>query len=112
MLKTNRKKSIEEICKAVEALIEHLFNNHEFCDQKWCHTNQRKTKAINSNDEGVFSSGKTKLIPTSETASDFEPSPHPYKYRSKTDDVTFNNQMRLVYRPFLRPERLKESLHS
>jgi len=36
MIKTNRTKSIPEIVRASKAVVEHLFGNHEFCDEKWC----------------------------------------------------------------------------
>ena len=35
MIKTNRNKSISEIVGASKAVIEHLFGNHKFCDEKW-----------------------------------------------------------------------------
>ena len=36
MIKTNRMKSISEIVRASKAMVEHLFGNHEYCDEKWC----------------------------------------------------------------------------
>ena len=28
--------SISEIVRASKAVVEHLFENHEYCDEKWC----------------------------------------------------------------------------
>ena len=39
MLKTNRMKTIVEIKFASKASIEHLFNNNEYCDSRWCRPN-------------------------------------------------------------------------
>ena len=36
MIKTNRNKSIPEIVRSSKAVVEHLFGNHEFCDEKRC----------------------------------------------------------------------------
>lgn len=36
ILKTNRMKTIAEIKVASKAVIEHLFNNHDYCDFRWC----------------------------------------------------------------------------
>jgi len=36
MLKNNCNKTIDEIKVASKAVIEHLFNNHEYCDSRWC----------------------------------------------------------------------------
>ena len=35
-IKTNRNSSISQIMTASKAVAEHLFDNHEFCDVKWC----------------------------------------------------------------------------
>ena len=36
MIKTNRTKSISEIERASKVVVEHLFNHHEYCDEKGC----------------------------------------------------------------------------
>ena len=36
MLKTNRDRTIPEIKIASLAVIEHLFDNHQYCDSRWC----------------------------------------------------------------------------
>ena len=35
MIKTNHNSSISQIMTASKAVVEHLFDNHEFCDVKW-----------------------------------------------------------------------------
>ena len=43
MIKTNRSKSFSEIMRAYKAVVEHLLDNHEFCDEKWCkHLKQKR----------------------------------------------------------------------
>ena len=48
MLKEARHGTLEEICEKCKCVIEHLFNNHEFCDNRWClplrSQNETKTK--------------------------------------------------------------------
>ena len=43
MLKVNRGKTLEEICEAANAVVEHLFDNHKYCDSKWCKALREKT---------------------------------------------------------------------
>ena len=45
MIKNNCNKTIDEIKVASKAVIEHLFNNHEYCDSRWC----RPKKLIETN---------------------------------------------------------------
>ena len=35
MIKTSRKLSISQIMTASKVVVEHLFDNHDFCDKKW-----------------------------------------------------------------------------
>ena len=36
MIKNNRMKKISEIMLASNTVIEHLFDNHKYCDERWC----------------------------------------------------------------------------
>ena len=36
VIKSNRGKIIFEIMRASKTIEEHLFDNHEFCDERWC----------------------------------------------------------------------------
>ena len=45
MIKTNRKSSTSQIMIASKAVVEHLFDNYEFCDKKWY-------KSLNQKPEG------------------------------------------------------------
>ena len=36
MIKANLKSTISQIMTASKVVAEHLFDNHEFCDEKWC----------------------------------------------------------------------------
>ena len=80
MLKTNRMKTIEEIKFASKASIEHLFNNNEYCDSRWCrpHTILKWTttnKEISESNEEM-----TENIKNHRTKNSY--------YRSKTKDST------------------------
>ena len=44
MIKTNRMKNISETMLASNAVVEHLFDNHEYCDERWCKPNRKKRK--------------------------------------------------------------------
>ena len=52
MIKTNRNKRISEIVRSSKTVVEHLFGNHEFCDEKWC---RLKLNARLKNKEKVVS---------------------------------------------------------
>jgi hypothetical protein len=41
-MKQNRGKHIDELVKNLQCVVEHLFDNHEFCDEKWCPKKQGK----------------------------------------------------------------------
>ena len=67
-------------------MVEHLFNHHEYCDEKWC---QPKLNArLKRKEEGSQS-----------------------HYRCKEKDKELYTQIWKAYRPFTTPTRLKESLH-
>ena len=67
-------------------MVEHLFNHHEYCDEKWC---QPKLNArLKRKEEGSQS-----------------------HYRCKEKDKELYTQTWKAYRPFTTPTRLKESLH-
>jgi len=36
MLKSNRMNGISEVVTASKSVVEHLFNDHIYCDEKWC----------------------------------------------------------------------------
>ena len=98
MLMTNRHKTLDEICVAAKAVIEHLFNNHEFCEKKWCHMKAYENELKDLQVKGIDTSA-------------MEPPSHPFKYRSKTDDPELYIEMKDAFEPWGLPERLIESLH-
>ena len=103
MIKNNCNKTIDEIKVASKAVIEHLFNNHEYCDSRWCRPKKlleknKKNEVSESNEE------RLKNIEIQRTKVSY--------YRSKTKDSTLYNQMNKSYLPFTTEERLKESLHN
>lgn len=44
MIKTNRRKNISETMLASNAVVEYLFDNHEFCDEEWCKSKRKEWK--------------------------------------------------------------------
>ena len=86
MLKRNRNRSISEISKASKAVIEHLFNCHDFCNIDWC-------RPLKNMKEGKKEEGSQSF------------------YRNKVHDKKLYDQMWDCYRPFTTITRLKESLH-
>ena len=58
MIKNNCNKTIDEIKVASKAVIEHLFNNHEYCDSRWCRSKKlietnKKNEVSESNEERI-----------------------------------------------------------
>ena len=48
MIKSNRMNEISEIVSASKAVVEYMFNEHMYCDEKWCrpkkHMNEQKNE--------------------------------------------------------------------
>ena len=90
MIKENRSKKISEIVFASKALVEHLFNYHDYCNINWC----RPKKQF----EGTTDKEKGKELSTS-------------FYRNKYNNAKLYNQIKKAYLPYTTEARLKESLH-
>ena len=90
MIKENRSKKISEIVFASKALVEHLFNYHDYCNSNWC----RPKKQF----EGTTDKEKGKELSTS-------------FYRNKYNNAKLYNQIKKAYLPYTTEARLKESLH-
>ena len=88
MIKENRSKQILEIVFASKALVEHLFNCHDYCNSNWC-----RPKKL----EGT---GKEK---EKELSTSFN--------RNKKNNAKIYNQIQKAYRQYTTEARLKESLH-
>ena len=86
MIKTNRKLIISQIITASKAVVEHIFDNHEFSDKKWCKPLKQKQE------------GKEKELSQ-------------LYYRSKINDDKPCQQIWNAYKPFTTRERLQDSLH-
>ena len=82
MIKTNRNTSISQIMTASKTVIEHILDNHEFYNKKWC-------KPLNQKEEG-----KEKELSQS-------------YYRSKINDTKLYEQIWNAYKPFTTRERLQ-----
>ena len=44
MIKANRMNEISKIVSSSKAVVEHLFNEHMYCDVKWCKPKQQMGK--------------------------------------------------------------------
>ena len=86
MLKSNRMNGISEIVTASKSVVEHLFNDHIYCDEKWCQP--KKEMNEKKKEEGSQSF-----------------------YRSKKKDKKLYLQIWKVYEPFTTPKQPQESLH-
>ena len=86
MVKTNRKSSISQIMTASKAVVEHLFDNHELCDKKWCKPLKQQIERGGKEHSQSY-------------------------YRNKIDDAKLHQQIWDAYRSFTTRERLQESLH-
>ena len=107
MIKTNRNSTISEIKIASLAVIEHLFDSHDYCNSRWCRPKrilELREKIIVSKDKDDNIKDNAKLIEMQRTVQSF--------YRCKVKDKVLYQQMRDAYEPFTKEERLRESLHS
>ena len=82
MIKFNRNSSISQIMTVSKVVVEHLFDNHEFCNKKWC-------KPLKQNQEE-----KEKELSQS-------------YYRSTINDAKLYEQIWNAYKPFTTRERLQ-----
>ena len=87
MIKFNHMNEISEIVTASKSVVEHLFNEHMYCDEKW----SKPKKETNSKEK-------------EEDSQSF--------YRCKQKDKKLYEQIWKAYAPFTTPKRLQESLHS
>ena len=87
MIRSNRMKEISGIVTASKVVVEHLFNEHMYCDEKWCRP--KKYMYFKEKEEGNQSF-----------------------YRYKKKDKKLYEQIWKAYTPFTTPKRLQESLHS
>ena len=110
MLKQARELTMSDITTRSIAVLEHLFDNHLFCDTEWCEP-LRITK-LNTNspiNNCLIDQGDH---PPSPTSPESIPSPSkPWYYRSKENNPELYDQMKKAYYPYITPERLLQSLH-
>ena len=102
MTKTNRDRTISEIKIASLAVIKHLFDNHEYCNSRWCRPKiilEIKERIRVSNDEDEIKRENDKLNVIQRTVQLF--------YRCKVKDKVLYQQMRDAHQPFINVERLQ-----
>ena len=125
MIKQARNLTIDELRQRCKAVIEHLFNDHTYCDLSWCKPKQVElevNKIIGnlpsanppplaqavSPREDCHPPSPTSPGPTDNRQSTRKP---PSYYHSKTDDKELYEQLIAAYDRFTTPERLSECLH-
>ena len=120
--------TMSELRKRCKAVIEHLFDNHTYCDSTWC----RKANVTKEVDELIDTIDHLPTLshPLANTVSpeekDHPPSPNSPEptdnshetnkanesyYHSKEYDFDLYNQLIEAYEKFTTPERLAEILH-
>ena len=45
-IKNNRQKSVEDIMDHIMAPLDHIFDDHKYCNSRWCHKERREEKRI------------------------------------------------------------------
>ena len=110
MLKQAQNLTLEEFINRSKACLEHLFNNHQYCDPKWCKPLQAAMKAMNDD----LPDPPTPSYPedTDEEQYDDDETTESSFYRSKDEDEDAYQQMKEALSHYITPERLNECLHS
>ena len=126
MLKQARFGTIQEIIEKCKCVIEHLFNNHQFCDERWCVPSQiakqtkrehlpKDTRARSSS--SPVETARSEDLPPSPISLDPADNRQEHKrtpnsfYRFKETDNELYHQMMNAYSKYTTPERLVKSLH-
>ena len=126
MIKQARTMTMGELKNRCKAVIEHLFNDHTYCDLSWCKPKQVATEVNNiianlpcKNSSSLAHTGSLEGL-------DHPPSPHPTRppgdrhpthvrppsyYHIKIDQAELYNQLVKAYNRFTTPDRLAKSLH-
>ena len=128
MIKQARHLTLDEIRLKCKAVIEHLFDNHEFCDMSWC-----KPKRVAQEVDNIIKElnlPPSSSLPLAQTVSprkqNLPPTPRSLGptdnknktntasrsfYHSKANEPELYNQLINAYKKYTTPERLQESLH-
>ena len=91
-IKTNRHKSVEEIKEHIMAPLDHLFNDHQHCDSRWCHKKRNEEDSEKCNEVGS------------------ERNKEGY-YRCKTEDGELYETLCELYGPYITTERITQCKH-
>ena len=91
-IKSNRTKSLEDILQNIMAPIDHLFDDHKYCDSTWCHKKAQEENKINLED----------------MKSDCNRMGY---YRCKVKDKELYEKLCELYKPYITEERIKQCQH-
>ena len=115
MLRQARHLELEDMSIKFKAVIEHLFDNHIYCDAQWCRPLRIEQQNDNNLPQGSLcmkigiTIGERNRPPSPVFPTPTEP-PQSY-YRSKTEHSKLYDQMQRAYAPYTTPERIRESQH-
>ena len=111
MLKQCKNLTLEEISVRSKAVLYHLFNDHDYCDDSWCvHLRTDSETCNESKVEDADGSHNTTQDVNSKTQ-DSDTNKKLSYYRCKIQHAELLEQIREAYYPYITPERLLESLH-
>ena len=91
-IKSNRTKSVEEILQNIMAPIDHLFDDHKYCDSTWCHKKAQEENKMNLED---MKSNCNRMG----------------YYRCKVEDKELYEKLCELYKPYITKERIKQCRH-
>ena len=115
MLKQNRNKTLDDMKKGATAVIEHMWDEHEYCSVDWCRALKLEEAIMHNTNLPLVTDPTTNGRPDSPTHSPEPQRPHELEtssfYRSKDTDNQLYQQMWEAYGPCILPHRLRESLH-
>ena len=122
MLKEGRSLTIEEMREKCLCVIEHLFNEHKYCDPRWCVPSRTNLPSKNAQTHASTPLAQTvneaeNLPPTHQSTTPTDnnqragTAPTKSFYRCKKRNRALYEQMVEAYEPYIRTERLLESMH-
>ena len=114
-IKQNRTKGIEHLRKYRLCPLEHLFDNHEFCDDAWCEKKRKEEKRKTVIQEEISNFDREFENDQHENMKDpqlyFDRSSAGY-YRSKELDKDMYELLKVEFEKYVSEEKLKECCHS
>ena len=132
--KMHRGSDLETVKRGAKAVLEHLFDNHVYCDVKWCKPKQNIIANMNKNSTEVDAAGPSERIdhppshersqppaalsiiqqssmsPANKEEEETNARPEGY-YRSKEEHGKLYKQMKRIWMKLTTEDRLEECMH-